>query len=180
MKESVRLSKIAVLRDRDGPGCFLAFPGCRHVAYIPDAEVTFDHFHPKSRGGTWKIENMRLACRPCNNKKADRVPGLDGSIPPPPARQQRRATKRALVRPELCTICHTARLLSGEEVCWACGRHALPQHRDQRYKRRTWECDHSETWCISCCLMTPAEKHAMLAQKYATLGVVPEDEAVAG
>ena len=35
--------------------------------------ATIDHIVPKSRGGTSNIENLRLICRKCNNKRGNRV-----------------------------------------------------------------------------------------------------------
>ena len=32
---------------------------------------TLDHLIPKANGGTWEESNIVLACRPCNNAKAD-------------------------------------------------------------------------------------------------------------
>lgn len=32
---------------------------------------TFDHIHPRSRGGTWSVRNMAFACLACNLRKGD-------------------------------------------------------------------------------------------------------------
>ncbi len=37
-------------------------------------ELTFDHVLPKSRGGKTTWENIVACCRPCNNKKSNRLP----------------------------------------------------------------------------------------------------------
>lgn len=37
-------------------------------------DVTHDHIVPKSRGGETRWENIVLACRPCNQEKANRTP----------------------------------------------------------------------------------------------------------
>ncbi len=37
-------------------------------------EGTYDHIIPKSRGGETRWDNIVLACRPCNQRKADRTP----------------------------------------------------------------------------------------------------------
>ena len=34
-------------------------------------ELTLDHLKPKSRGGSNSLENLRLACLPCNNSRGD-------------------------------------------------------------------------------------------------------------
>ena len=33
--------------------------------------ATVDHIHPKSKGGTDDMENLRVICHACNNAKAD-------------------------------------------------------------------------------------------------------------
>lgn len=42
------------------------------------AELTFDHLIPKSKGGKTNLENVVMACEPCNSKKADKMPNLSG------------------------------------------------------------------------------------------------------
>lgn len=37
-------------------------------------ELTLDHVLPRSRGGATSWENLVAACRPCNNRKGDRLP----------------------------------------------------------------------------------------------------------
>ncbi|MCA9517752.1 MAG: HNH endonuclease [Myxococcales bacterium] len=37
-------------------------------------ESTYDHIVPRSRGGATRWDNIVLACRPCNQRKADRTP----------------------------------------------------------------------------------------------------------
>lgn len=34
-------------------------------------ELTLDHLKPKSRGGSNSLENLRLACFPCNNSRGN-------------------------------------------------------------------------------------------------------------
>jgi 5-methylcytosine-specific restriction endonuclease McrA len=49
-------------------------------------DLTIDHIHPKSKGGTDEHENRTLACRPCNIKKSSHTPWYDtkGQIPKAP------------------------------------------------------------------------------------------------
>ena len=37
-----------------------------------DVPLEIDHIHPRSRGGSDRISNLTLACRPCNEKKGNR------------------------------------------------------------------------------------------------------------
>lgn len=39
--------------------------------HLPANELTLDHLRPKSKGGSNSLENLRLACRPCNLNKGD-------------------------------------------------------------------------------------------------------------
>jgi len=52
----------------------------------PISELTVDHVHPKSKGGSDDYSNRVLACRSCNCKKASYTPWYDinGKIPEPP------------------------------------------------------------------------------------------------
>lgn len=50
---------------RDNHLCQLCF------TYVPDDQIEFDHLIPFSKGGATTVENLRLLCRTCNQKKAD-------------------------------------------------------------------------------------------------------------
>ncbi len=36
---------------------------------FPAEKLTLDHLKPRSRGGSDSLENLRLACFPCNNSR---------------------------------------------------------------------------------------------------------------
>jgi 5-methylcytosine-specific restriction endonuclease McrA len=38
---------------------------------FPPSQLTLDHFKPRSRGGLNAVENLRLACFPCNNQRGN-------------------------------------------------------------------------------------------------------------
>jgi 5-methylcytosine-specific restriction endonuclease McrA len=57
-----RQVKVSKLIQRDGPGCWY----CGAMV----GRLTIDHVHPRSRGGSNALENLRLACTPCNSLKA--------------------------------------------------------------------------------------------------------------
>ena len=46
----------------------------RTCAYCGRHGDTVDHVVPRSRGGSNAWDNLVCACRPCNNRKADRTP----------------------------------------------------------------------------------------------------------
>lgn len=54
------------LASRDG-GSHCFYCG-RHMKL---STLTIDHVRPRSKGGTDALENLRLACEPCNQAKAD-------------------------------------------------------------------------------------------------------------
>lgn len=45
------------------------------------ADLTFDHVYPKSRGGKNCFENIVMACKKCNRKKADKTCEESGMFP---------------------------------------------------------------------------------------------------
>lgn len=59
----------AALIERDGPACFY----CER-AFGPDLPPTFDHVEPRCRRRSWKLQDLVLACQPCNAAKADHDP----------------------------------------------------------------------------------------------------------
>jgi 5-methylcytosine-specific restriction endonuclease McrA len=46
----------------------------RKCAYCDaqDVPLEIDHIHPRSKGGSDRVSNLTLACRPCNQRKANR------------------------------------------------------------------------------------------------------------
>lgn len=50
---------------------------CRYCGAV-EGILTFDHVMPASAGGNNKTANIVVACEPCNNKKADRLPEAAG------------------------------------------------------------------------------------------------------
>jgi 5-methylcytosine-specific restriction endonuclease McrA len=59
---------------RDNIFCRDAFK-CQYCKIdFPRIDLTLDHVHPKSRGGTTSWENVVACCKKCNEKKADKLP----------------------------------------------------------------------------------------------------------
>jgi 5-methylcytosine-specific restriction endonuclease McrA len=63
---AARLKKIAIIEERDGPQCFY----CR-CDFDGENRQTIEHRKSRSQGGTNAIENLVLACWPCNNRKGE-------------------------------------------------------------------------------------------------------------
>ncbi|MGW1358470.1 HNH endonuclease [Streptomyces chartreusis] len=57
------------LAARDGAQCYY----CRHP-FRELREATVDHIAPVSLWRSWSVSSLVLACRPCNDAKADRFP----------------------------------------------------------------------------------------------------------
>lgn len=61
-----RNRRVTALIERDGPEC--VYCGSTPINY----EV--DHFFPRSKGGPDRMNNLVLACPPCNQLKRDKMP----------------------------------------------------------------------------------------------------------
>lgn len=70
MSAAKKRVKRQTLIKRSGAKCFY----CERK--IRPAELTLDHVVPKALGGSNRLDNLRLACRPCNQKKADMPPHI--------------------------------------------------------------------------------------------------------
>jgi hypothetical protein len=59
--------------------CYQIYKGVCQYCYdkIPFSEATKDHCYPKSKGGSNHDFNIVLACKKCNNAKADMYPYFD-------------------------------------------------------------------------------------------------------
>jgi hypothetical protein len=137
---------IQLVTERDGYGCYLCpEPFSEERAGM---ELTLDHVLPLSRGGTWDVENIKLAHRRCNQEKADRVFLDDGTLEPRSARlgyRERKANKEQILL-EFCDLCANGRLLMPDEFCGTCRRTAVEFPRTM--KRAPKDCSHSGyEWC---------------------------------
>lgn len=146
-----RSELVLALIERDGDECRYCHRDFRQ------RERTIDHVYPQSRayadGWTyeqvWDLENLALACKPCNAKKGDQLLDEDGNIP---ARKQRtfryRRDKRATRPDQPCVECDNGHNLFIDEICAACGVSAQQYPRHAKVKAN--ECDHAKTWCWAC------------------------------
>jgi hypothetical protein len=141
-----RTEIITICSERDGYFCYLC--GEEFSDTVQGRELTIDHYHPLSRGGTWDIDNLKLACRRCNQDKADRIFLEDGTLEPRPERDSyavRKANKQKILA-NFCELCADGRLLMPDEYCPDCFRGAVPF--PQTMKRKPSECSHSGyEWC---------------------------------
>jgi hypothetical protein len=67
MKTKQKRNRRARLLRKNGSRCYLC-----HETFLAN-QLTLDHLKPRSRGGSNKLENLRLACFPCNNRRSDRL-----------------------------------------------------------------------------------------------------------
>lgn len=134
---------------RDGYMCYI----CKDP-FGKKEKPTIDHWIPLSRGGTWDINNLRLAHKQCNMWKGDRVPNKDGSIPEPEKRVKTPKLKRQRKRnrPKVCKSCNSGRLLMAGQTCNVCNSGPKPLEYPGWAKRRPSECDHGVHHCFSCIL----------------------------
>lgn len=63
-----RQIKTSLIR-RDGLACFYCA-----TPFADAAEATVDHLVPQAQLPGWRMANLVLACPPCNQAKADRLP----------------------------------------------------------------------------------------------------------
>lgn len=63
MSKKDRDRRIASMIKRDGQACWW----CKRP--LERAEITIEHVKPVSAGGTNRLQNLRLACGPCNHRR---------------------------------------------------------------------------------------------------------------
>lgn len=153
-----RAERIEHITGRDGPNCF--FPGCGKPFELEE-DITFDHWIPQSKGGTWHVDNLRMMHKRCNALKGDRMPNEDGTLPPLPKELlgifHIRADKSGRV--DVCTTCESGRLLLEGEFCEICGSGPQPATFPKYLQRSPKECDHRVFHCWVCLVHEPSLRH---------------------
>jgi 5-methylcytosine-specific restriction endonuclease McrA len=76
-KKKLSLVELARLHDNVCQYCLNRYPV---------SDLTIDHVHPRSKGGTDDHSNRVLACRPCNSRKGSKTPwfNVNGEVPAAP------------------------------------------------------------------------------------------------
>ncbi len=143
-----RAERIEKLTANWGPNCF--FPGCGKP-FLKEEDITFDHWIPQSKGGTWEISNLRMMHKRCNALKGDRMPNEDGTLPPHPREFKVQAVDKSL-RVPVCETCESGRLLIMDEICEICGSTPQPAAWPAYLQKTPKECDHSTFHCWMCVL----------------------------
>lgn len=138
---------IDLIKKRDGENCFI----CKEP-FGKKERVTIDHWIPLSKGGTWKLSNLRIAHKSCNIWKGDRVPLEDGTIPEKPAVRVKKSRVKKQGRPKICKACSSGRILSNGQTCSVCNSGPQPSDFPGWAKRTTRECDHRVFHCFACIL----------------------------
>lgn len=147
-----RAELVIALIERDGDECRYCHRNFKN------RERTIDHVYPQSRayadGWTyeevWDMDNLALACKPCNAKKSDQILDKNGEIPNRKTRTFRYRRDKRAQRPEICTACTAGRDLGPDEVCAACGSGPLPERFPRWAKMPSRDCDHEAFWCWAC------------------------------
>jgi len=67
MSPKSKRNKIEKLIELYGSFC------CWCCKQLKDSEITVEHLLPKSYNGSDALDNLCLACRPCNNSRGNRV-----------------------------------------------------------------------------------------------------------
>jgi hypothetical protein len=137
-----RAEIVEELAKRDGFQCYLC-----DAPFTQDNLPTIDHVWPLSKGGGWDRDNLKLACRSCNQDKGNRV-FVDGNLEPKHRKigyRERKANKQAAIE-SYCELCYSGRLLLEDETCPECLRGSVPW--SWQYKLKPSECPHSgRFWC---------------------------------
>jgi len=141
-----RAERIELLTARDGFNCFLC-----GGEFKEEVDITFDHWIPQSRGGSWDIDNLRLAHKRCNALKGDIMPNEDGTLPKRVrvSTFKSKAQKRS-ERPDLCQKCENGRSLGPQESCDVCKSGPMPERWPRWAKTDAKSCDHADFWCWAC------------------------------
>lgn len=147
-----RAELVLALIERDGDECRY----CHRDFSV--RERTIDHVYPQSRayaeGWTydqvWSLDNLALACKPCNAKKSDLILNPDGTIPKRRERTFRYRRDKRAQRAEICNACNAGRNLGPDEVCAACSSGPQPERWPRWAKVPSAECDHELFWCWAC------------------------------
>jgi hypothetical protein len=139
--KATRSEIVDALTIRDGFFCYI----CKKP-FKSRKEVTIEHWWPLCHGGTWALDNLRLACQPCNNLKGDALPNPDGSV----NFVNRKIKTIRLPRPEFCDHCMSGRILLIGETCDICGSGPQPTMFPTAYKTKSKNCDHDKYHCFKC------------------------------
>lgn len=147
-----RAELVLALIERDGDECRY----CRRD--FRQRERTLDHVYPQSKafaeGWTyeqvWSLDNLALACKPCNAKKGDLLLDENGEIPRRKERTFRYRRDKRAQRAEICTSCNAGRDLGPDEICASCQSGPQPERWPRWAKVKASECDHEVFWCWAC------------------------------
>lgn len=157
-----RAELVLALIERDGDECRY----CHRD--FSQRERTIDHVYPRSRGfaegwtyeQVWSMENLALACKPCNAKKGDLLLDENGEIPHRKTRTFRYRRDKRATRPDApCVECDNGHNLFIDEICAACG--VTAQQFPRSAKVKSSECDHAATWCWACSIGVVQRKGAL-------------------
>lgn len=162
-QRATRAELVLALIDRDGDRCIYC------LRDFSVRERTIDHVYPQRRakedGWTyeqiWSLDNLALACKPCNAKKSDQLLLPDGTIPVRKERTFRYRRDKRAQREELCTSCNAGRDLGPDEICVSCNSGPMPERYPRWAKMKSADCDHEAFWCWACSIGIVARPDAV-------------------
>ena len=83
---------------------------CRYCGRsAPDVVLHVDHVHPRSRGGSDKMENLVTACSDCNGAKSDKILPMDVAALAPKAPPKLVRDDDEVPHSARCVACHMPR-----------------------------------------------------------------------
>lgn len=155
--ELSRQETIEFLKKRDGDYC--RFPGCDRPFDKKDIR-TVDHVYPKHLakrdGWTYEeiesLDNKQIMHRTCNARKGHVPYDANGNLAIP----EKEPKVIKVVRPELCELCMSGRLLLPGENCPVCLTGPQPARYPGSLQRKPKECDHSTYHCWVCVIDQPS------------------------
>lgn len=80
IRELVEAERMYILKRNSDPVYIRDCGLCRYCGADVSRHYVKDHVHPKSKGGSNRIENMALACSECNSKKGAKTPEQAGMV----------------------------------------------------------------------------------------------------
>lgn len=139
-----RAHLISAIADRDGYFCYLCRGTSHERGFSSTDRPTVEHVLPLAKGGTWALENLKLAHQRCNSEKGDRLLLEDGTLEPRKKGSPEPYVDKDKILANHCEECASGRLLLPDEFCNVCGRGAIGFPWSTKLAPK--DCPHSGVW----------------------------------